>query len=102
MPEGPRSLPTILITGGCGRHRRDASAAAARPGRILRLLDVAPLTAGTCEAVTRGARSPSSPCRPPNWPLHPADCAIRHELYLMCDDIHATLAEGRIKLPGRF
>ena len=25
--------------------------------------------------------------------MHPADGASRHELYLMCDDIHATLAE---------
>jgi catechol 2,3-dioxygenase-like lactoylglutathione lyase family enzyme len=24
---------------------------------------------------------------------HPADGASRHELYLMCDDIHATVAE---------
>jgi catechol 2,3-dioxygenase-like lactoylglutathione lyase family enzyme len=26
---------------------------------------------------------------------HPADDAGRHELYLMCDDIHATVAELR-------
>jgi len=28
---------------------------------------------------------------------HPADDASHHELYLMCDDIHATLAELRGK-----
>ena len=27
--------------------------------------------------------------------VHPADGAGRHELYLMCDDIHATLADLR-------
>ena len=29
--------------------------------------------------------------------VHPADGEGRHELYLMCDDIHATLAELRGK-----
>jgi hypothetical protein len=29
--------------------------------------------------------------------VHPADGATRHELYLMCDDIHATLAGLRGK-----
>ena len=29
--------------------------------------------------------------------VHPADGNTRHELYLMCDDIHATLAELRAK-----
>jgi predicted enzyme related to lactoylglutathione lyase len=29
--------------------------------------------------------------------VHPADGDGRHELYLMCDDIHATLAELRNK-----
>ena len=29
--------------------------------------------------------------------VHPADGATRHELYLMCDDIQATLAELRRK-----
>jgi catechol 2,3-dioxygenase-like lactoylglutathione lyase family enzyme len=43
----------------------------------------------------------------PAWPIfalppaelavHPADSGSRHELYLMCDDIHATLAELRTK-----
>ena len=28
---------------------------------------------------------------------HPADGAARHELYLMCDDIHATVAELRAR-----
>ena len=28
---------------------------------------------------------------------HPTDDHARHELYLMCDDIHATLAELRTK-----
>jgi catechol 2,3-dioxygenase-like lactoylglutathione lyase family enzyme len=30
---------------------------------------------------------------PAELAVHPADGAGRHELYLMCDDIHATLAE---------
>jgi predicted enzyme related to lactoylglutathione lyase len=30
---------------------------------------------------------------PAELAVHPADGATRHELYLMCDDIHATLAE---------
>jgi predicted enzyme related to lactoylglutathione lyase len=29
--------------------------------------------------------------------VHPSDGGSRHELYLMCDDIHATLAELRGK-----
>jgi catechol 2,3-dioxygenase-like lactoylglutathione lyase family enzyme len=29
--------------------------------------------------------------------VHPADRDSRHELYLMCDDIHATLAELKDK-----
>ncbi len=32
---------------------------------------------------------------PAELAVHPADGAGRHELYLMCDDIHATLAELR-------
>jgi predicted enzyme related to lactoylglutathione lyase len=35
------------------------------------------------------------PKRPVPW--HPADGGSRHELYLMCDDIHATLAELQAK-----
>lgn len=30
---------------------------------------------------------------PAELAVHPADGDARHELYLMCDDIHATLAE---------
>jgi predicted enzyme related to lactoylglutathione lyase len=30
---------------------------------------------------------------PAELAVHPADGASRHELYLMCDDIHATLAD---------
>src|SRR6202451_4179151 len=30
---------------------------------------------------------------PAELAVHPADGDSRHELYLMCDDIHATLAE---------
>jgi hypothetical protein len=32
---------------------------------------------------------------PAELAVHPADGDGRHELYLMCDDIHATLAELR-------
>src|SRR5215472_14807051 len=34
---------------------------------------------------------------PAELAVHPADGEGRHELYLMCDDIHATLAELRNK-----
>jgi predicted enzyme related to lactoylglutathione lyase len=34
---------------------------------------------------------------PAELAVHPADGGTRHELYLMCDDIHATLAELRAK-----
>ena len=34
---------------------------------------------------------------PAELAVHPADGATRHELYLMCDDIHATLTELRGK-----
>jgi catechol 2,3-dioxygenase-like lactoylglutathione lyase family enzyme len=34
---------------------------------------------------------------PAELAVHPADGLSRHELYLMCDDIHATLAELRGK-----
>ena len=34
---------------------------------------------------------------PAELAVHPADGASRHELYLMCDDIQATLAELRTK-----
>ena len=34
---------------------------------------------------------------PAELAVHPTDGDGRHELYLMCDDIHATLAELRAK-----
>ena len=34
---------------------------------------------------------------PAELAVHPADGDGQHELYLMCDDIHATLAELRAK-----
>ena len=34
---------------------------------------------------------------PAELAVHPADGDGRHELYLMCDDIHVTLAELRAK-----
>ena len=34
---------------------------------------------------------------PAELAVHPADGQTRHELYLMCDDIHATLADLRGK-----
>jgi predicted enzyme related to lactoylglutathione lyase len=34
---------------------------------------------------------------PAELAVHPAACQTRHELYLMCDDIQATLAELRAK-----
>jgi hypothetical protein len=34
---------------------------------------------------------------PAELAVHPADSASRHELYLMCDDIHTTLAELRAR-----
>jgi predicted enzyme related to lactoylglutathione lyase len=34
---------------------------------------------------------------PAELAVHPADGAPRHELYLMCDDIEATLADLRAK-----
>ncbi len=34
---------------------------------------------------------------PAELAVHPADGESHHELYLMCDDIHATLAELRAK-----
>jgi predicted enzyme related to lactoylglutathione lyase len=34
---------------------------------------------------------------PAELAVHPTDRGSRHELYLMCDDIHATLAELRAK-----
>jgi catechol 2,3-dioxygenase-like lactoylglutathione lyase family enzyme len=46
-----------------------------------------------------GDATPSEPAQPTSEsvarhePAHPADGAGRHELYLMCDDIHATMDE---------
>jgi predicted enzyme related to lactoylglutathione lyase len=34
---------------------------------------------------------------PAELAVHPADGGSRHELYLMCDDIHATIEELRSK-----
>ena len=34
---------------------------------------------------------------PAELAVHPSDGGSRHELYLMCDDIHATLAELRAR-----
>jgi predicted enzyme related to lactoylglutathione lyase len=34
---------------------------------------------------------------PAELAVHPADAETRHQLYLMCDDIRATLAELRAK-----
>lgn len=34
---------------------------------------------------------------PAELAVHPSDSGSRHELYLMCDDIHATLSELRSK-----
>jgi hypothetical protein len=34
---------------------------------------------------------------PAELAVHPSEGGTRHELYLMCDDIHATLAELRAK-----
>jgi predicted enzyme related to lactoylglutathione lyase len=44
-----------------------------------------------------GAGWPIFALPPAELAVHPADSGGRHELYLMCDDIHATLAELRTK-----
>ena len=44
-------------------------------------------------AVDAGGGWPVYALPPAELAVHPADGASRHELYLMCDDIHATLAE---------
>lgn len=38
-----------------------------------------------------------SPCRPPKWRPIPQRGGGHHELYLMCDDIRATVAELKAK-----
>ena len=48
-------MPTILMTGAAGRIGTMLRTRLARPGRTLRLLDVAPLTAGTREEVIRAS-----------------------------------------------
>jgi catechol 2,3-dioxygenase-like lactoylglutathione lyase family enzyme len=48
-------------------------------------------------SVDAGGGWPIFALPPAELAVHPADAAGRHELYLMCDDIHATLAELRGK-----
>jgi catechol 2,3-dioxygenase-like lactoylglutathione lyase family enzyme len=48
-------------------------------------------------SVDAGGGWPIFALPPAELAVHPADGAGRHELYLMCDDIHATLAELRGK-----
>jgi uronate dehydrogenase len=55
MREGLRSMPTILITGAAGQIGAMLRTRLARPDRTLRLLDVAPLTAGTGEEVIQAS-----------------------------------------------
>ena len=51
-------MATILMTGAAGRIGTMLRTRLARPGRTLRLLDVAPLTAGTGEEVIRASALP--------------------------------------------
>jgi hypothetical protein len=51
-------------------------------------------------AVDAGAGWPTSALPPAELAVHPAYGDSDHELYLMCDDIHATLAEPRGKGAG--
>ena len=44
-------------------------------------------------SVDAGGGWPIFALPPAELAVHPADGAGRHQLYLMCDDIHATLAE---------
>ena len=48
-------------------------------------------------SVDAGGGWPIFALPPAELAVHPADGSSRHELYLMCDDIHATLAELRSK-----
>lgn len=48
-------------------------------------------------SVDAGGGWPIFALPPAELAVHPADDASRHELYLMCDDINATLAELRGK-----
>ena len=46
-------------------------------------------------SVDAGGGWPIFALPPAELAVHPADGDTRHELYLMCDDIHATLAQLR-------
>jgi catechol 2,3-dioxygenase-like lactoylglutathione lyase family enzyme len=48
-------------------------------------------------SVDAGGGWPIFALPPAELAVHPADGESRHELYLMCDNIHATLAELRGK-----
>jgi catechol 2,3-dioxygenase-like lactoylglutathione lyase family enzyme len=48
-------------------------------------------------SVDAGGGWPIFALPPAELAVHPAEGNTRHELYLMCDDIHATLAELRAK-----
>ena len=48
-------------------------------------------------SVDAGGGWPIFALPPAELAVHPADGDAHHELYLMCDDIHATLAELRAK-----
>jgi predicted enzyme related to lactoylglutathione lyase len=48
-------------------------------------------------SVDAGGGWPIFALPPAELAVHPADGASRHELYLMCDDIRATLAELRAR-----
>ena len=52
---GLAGVPTILITGAAGRIGTMLRARLARPGRTLRLLDIAAMTAGGAEEVIRAS-----------------------------------------------
>ena len=48
-------------------------------------------------SVDAGGGWPIFALPPAELAVHPADGETRHELYLMCDDIHATLGELQAK-----
>jgi len=48
-------MPTILMTGAAGQVGAMLRSRLAAPGRTLRLLDVAPLTAGPAEEVVQSS-----------------------------------------------
>ena len=78
-------MPTILITGAAGRIGTMLRPRLARPGRVLRLLDVVPLAAPAGpgeEAVTASVTDMAAVT---------AACAmIRRELYLQVDGMDAA------------